>query len=229
MPTTTAVALQFLLVSDDHSTLKIVQSALDSLGSNMTCSTSGGAAVVYLSSHRVDGIILDLPLSSALDVIATVRRTGANRRAFVFVCSGPGSETGEALKGGANVILQKPLDPAAVAASVKTFHGIMASERRRYFRHHVTIPVSFVADAVTQRAMMENLSEGGMAVTMRNPLARSSSAEFSFELPFGPRVAGQAQVMWINDAGLMGLEFRLLHGSSREHLMNWLKNKALQR
>lgn len=228
MPTTTAVALQFLLVSDDHSTLKIVQSALESLGSNMTCSTSGGAALVYLSSHRVDGVILDLPLSPALDVIATIRRAGANRRAFVFVCSTPGHEP-EALKGGANVVWPKPLDSAAIAASVKTFHGIMESERRRYFRHHVTIPVSFVVDAATQRAMMENLSEGGMAVTMRTPLARSSSVEFSFELPFGPRVAGQAQVMWMNDAGMMGLEFRLFHASSREHLVNWLKNKALQR
>lgn len=228
MPTTTAVALQFLLVSDDHSTLKIVQSALESLGSNMTCSTSGGAALVYLSSHRVDGIILDLPISSALDVIATIRRTGANRRAFVFVCSAPGREPAEALKGGANVVWPKPLDSVVIAASVKTFHGIMESERRRYFRHHVTIPVSFVVDSATQRAMMENLSEGGMAVTMRNPLARSSSVEFSFELPFGPRVAGQSQVMWMNDAGMMGLEFRLFHGSSREHLVNWLKNKALQ-
>jgi len=229
MPTTTAIALQFLLVSDDHSTLKIVQGALESLGSNMTCSTSGQAALVYLSSHRVDGIILDLPISSALDVIATLRRAGANRRAFVFVCSTPGHEPAEALKGGANVVLQKPLDPAAIASSVKTFRGIMESERRRYFRHHVTIPVSLVVDAVNQRAMMENLSEGGMAVTMRTPLERSSSVEFSFELPFGPRVAGKAQVMWMNDAGMMGLEFRLFHGSSREHVVNWLKNKALQR
>ena len=229
MPTTTAIALQFLLVSDDHSSLKIVQTALDSLGSNMTCSTSGGAALVYLSSHRVDGIILDLPLPSALDVIATIRRTGANRRAFVFLCLPEGRDPGEALQGGANVVLRKPLDAAAIVASIKTFRGIMESERRRYFRHHVTIPVSFVVDGSTQRAMMENLSEGGMAVTMRNPLARSSSVEFSFELPFGPRVAGQAQVMWMNDAGIMGLEFRLFHGSSREHLVDWLKNKALQR
>ena len=210
MPTTTAVALQFLLVSDDHSTLKIVKGALDTIGSNMTCSTSGGAALVYLSSHRVDGIILDLPLSPALDVIATIRRIGANRRAFVFVCLPEGHEPVEALKGGANVVFRKPLNPAAVASSVKTFHGIMESERRRYFRHHVTIPVSFVVDTVTQRAMMENLSEGGMAVTMRNPLARSSSVEFFFELPFGPRVAGQTQVMWMNEAGMLGMEFRLL-------------------
>jgi hypothetical protein len=42
-------------------------------------------------------------------------------------------------------------------------------------------------------------------------------------------VAGQAQVMWVNDKAIVGLEFRLLHDESREHLLNWLKNKSLQR
>jgi response regulator RpfG family c-di-GMP phosphodiesterase len=229
MPSTTAVALQFLLVSDSHVTLRAVKSALDSLGSGMTCSTTPGAACVYLSSHRVDGIILDLPLNSAVEFIASIRHSGANRRAFMFVCLDIAETPSEALKGGANVLLRKPLDPAAIASSVKTFQGIMESERRRYFRYHVTIPVTLVSDVATQRAMMENLSEGGMAVSIKTSLERSATLEFSFELPFGPRIAGKAQVMWKNQAGLMGLEFRLLHGQSGEHLANWLKNKALQR
>ncbi|HEY1461833.1 MAG TPA: PilZ domain-containing protein [Terriglobales bacterium] len=228
MPTA-AVALQFLLVSDDHSTLKKVQAALDALGSTMNFSTSAGAARVYLSSHRVDGIILDIPLTSAAELITSIRQTGTNRRAFVFVCIGEGQMPSQALRGGANVLLQKPLDPDAIAANIKTFQGIMDAERRRYFRFHVTIPVTISLNTHSHRAMMENLSEGGMAVSIRVPLERSALVEFSFELPFGPRVAGQAQVMWVNDKAIVGLEFRLLHDESREHLLNWLKNKSLQR
>jgi ActR/RegA family two-component response regulator len=195
----------------------------------MNCSTSSGAARVYLSSHRVDGIIIDLPLDSAVDLIAAIRQSGANRRAFVFVCLESAGASADALKGGANVLLQKPLDPGAVASAVKTFQGIMESEQRRYFRYHVTIPVTLVTDSVTQRAMMDNLSEGGMALSMKTSPEPSAMVDFSFELPFGPRVAGQAQVMWKNQAGVMGLEFRLLHDQSRDHLVGWLKNKALQR
>ena len=228
MPSTTAVALQFLLVSDNPSTLKSVKAAMDALGSSMNCSTSAGAARVYLSSHRVDGIILDLPLTSASELISSTRQSGTNRRAFIFVCVEKGQTSTDALRGGANVLLHKPLDPDVIASNVKTFHGIMESERRRYFRFHVTIPVTLTLNASTQRAMMENLSEGGMAVSIRNPLDRSALVEFSFELPFGPRVGGQGQVMWVNDKGIMGLEFRLLHQQSREHLSNWLKNKSLQ-
>lgn len=228
MPSTAVVALQFLLVSDNHATLKIVKSALDGLGSGMNCSTSSGAARVYLSSHRVDGIIIDLPLDSAVDLIAAIRQTGANRRAFIFACHDNADASAEALKSGANALLRKPLEAEAIAASIKTFKGIMESERRRYFRYHVTIPVTMVSDGATVRAMMDNLSEGGMALSLKNPLERSSMVDFSFELPFGPRVAGQGQVMWANEKGLMGLEFRLLHEQSREHLVGWLKTKALQ-
>lgn len=228
MPSSTAVGLRFLLVSENPSTLKAVKTALDSLGSGMDSSTSSGAAIIYLTSHRVDGIILDIPLGNAVEFIATVRRSGVNRRAFIFVCLDAEQNPGDALKGGANVVLQKPIQMDSFTSAVKTFQGIMESERRRYFRHYVTIPVSLVVDGATQRAMMENLSEGGMAISMKNSLERSALVEFSFELPFGPRVAGQAQVMWKNEAGITGMEFRVLHGQSREHLVDWLKNKALQ-
>jgi len=228
MPPSTAGALQFLIVSDDHSTLKKVQAAMETLGSAMNFSTSAGAARVYLSSHRVDGIILDIPLPSAAELITTIRQAGTNRRAFVFVCIGEGQMPSEALRAGANVLLHKPLDPDLIASSIKPFYGIMDAERRRYFRFQVTIPVTITLNTHSHRAMMENLSEGGMAVSARIPLDRSALVEFSFELPFGPRIAGQSQVMWTNDKGIMGLEFRLLHDQSREHLSSWLKNKYLQ-
>jgi response regulator RpfG family c-di-GMP phosphodiesterase len=228
MPPSAAVTLQFLLVSEDHSTLKKVQAALDALGSSMNCSTSAGAARLYLSSHRVNGIILDIPLPSAAELIAAIRQAGTNRRAFIFVCIGEGQMPSEALKGGANVLLHKPLDPDLITLSIKPFYSIMDAERRRYFRFQVTIPVTLTRNTYSQRAMVENLSDGGMAVSARVPLERSELAEFSFELPFGPQVAGQAQVMWTNDKGIMGLEFRLLHEHSREHLSDWLKNKSLQ-
>jgi ActR/RegA family two-component response regulator len=229
MPTTTAVSLQFLLVSDDHSTLKTVKTALDGLSYGMNCSTSAGAARVYLSAHRVDGIIVDLPLNAAADLVASIRQAGANRRAFIFVCLGETEEFTEALKNGANVLIHKPLKPEAIASSIKTFQAIMESERRRYFRYHVTIPVTFESADGPRRAMMDNLSEGGMAVSMKNALEPSSLVEFSFELPFGPRVAGRSHVIWVNTKGMVGLEFRLLHDQSQEHLVNWLRNKSLQR
>jgi DNA-binding response OmpR family regulator len=225
---TTPITLEFLLVSKDHSTLKTVKAAMHGLGSNLNCSTTPDAALFYMSRHRLDGVILDLDVSSAVSLIASIRQGMANRRAFIFVCVENGLDPATALKGGANVLLHKPLDLKTITSNIIAFQGIMASERRRYFRHHVTIPVSLTANGAVHRVMIENLSEGGMAVNvLRSPVERSSLIEFSFELPFGPRVNGRAQIMWVNQAGLTGLEFRLLHGQSKDHLVTWLKKRAL--
>ncbi len=227
MPVASApLTLEFLLVSNDHSTLKTVKTALDGVGSNFNCSTTVEAARFHVSRHRLDGIILDVNVTSAVDLISTIRQGGANRRAFIFVCV-EGTTAPAALKGGANVLLHKPLTAETLASNVRTFKNIMACERRRYFRHHVTIPISLTAQKITQSAMIDNLSEGGIAILLRNPFERSSLIDFSFELPFGPRITGRSQVMWTNSEGVMGVEFRLLHGKSKEHLSSWLTKRAL--
>ena len=223
----TPLTLEFLLVSNDHSTLRTVKTALDGVGSNFSCSTTVEAARFHASRHRLDGIILDVNVNSAVELISSIRQGSANRRAFIFVCA-EAAAAPAALKGGANVLLQKPLTAESIAADIGTFKNIMACERRRYFRHHVTIPVTVTLDKVNQSAMIDNLSEGGIAILLRSPFERSTLIDFSFELPFGPRISGRAQVMWTNSEGVMGVEFRLLHGKSREQLSTWLTKRALK-
>jgi ActR/RegA family two-component response regulator len=221
-----ALTLEFLLVSNNASTLKTVKKALDNVGSNLSCTTSAGAARFHISHHRLDGIIIDLDVDEAVELIAFIREAGSNRRAFVFVCVESMSAS-LALKGGANVLLHKPLTAEFISQNVNTFKNIMASERRRYFRHHVTILITLTANGASQAAMIDNLSEGGAAILVRNPFERTAVIDFSFELPFGPRVTGSAQVMWTNKEGIMGVEFRVLHGRSKEDLSSWLCQRAL--
>lgn len=223
----TPITLEFLLVSNNPSTLMVVKKAADSIGSNLNCVTSAGAARVHIAQHRLDGVILDMDVDSAAEIILFIRQGSSNRRAFIFVCA-EAAAAPAALKGGANVLLQKPLTAESIAADIGTFKNIMACERRRYFRHHVTILISLTFNGMTQAAMLDNLSEGGAAILMRNPFERSGVLDFSFELPFGPRIAGRAQVMWTNSEGIMGVEFRLLHGTSKDDLANWLGQRALK-
>jgi len=222
------IALEFLLVSDDHSTLKTVKSVLNELGSNLNCSTTAQAASLYLSCHRLDGAILDLDMHSVGELITSIRKGGSSQRAFIFVCVREGAEPAAVLKLGANAVLYKPLNPETITAHIRSFQAMMAAERRRYFRHQVTIPVSLTVQGTGHSAMIDNLSQGGMAVLLGKQLDPSLPVDFSFELPFGPRVHGTAQVAWSNDTqGLMGFEFRVLHGESGEHLAAWLTKRSL--
>lgn len=222
---TASVPLEFLLVSGDHSNLNTVKTGLGSIGANLGCTTAQEARD-YVDHHKVDGIILDLEVGRAVDFITSVRFGAANRRAFIFACVGGNTESAAALKGGANALLRKPVTPESIASGVKAFKGIIVCERRRSFRHPVTLPVHLTTPAANHRALMENISEGGMAVRLPKSLDTSSLVDFSFELPFAARITGSGKVVWANREGLMGVEFFGLQQIARKALLAWLRDRA---
>lgn len=222
---TAIVPLEFLLVSSDHSTLKDVTAAVSNVGVNLGCTTTPQGARDYIGRHKVDGLILDLEVGTALDVINSVRGGNANRRAFIFACVANKTDSAAALKGGANALLERPLTQASISSGIRAFKGIIVCERRHYFRHAVMVPVVLLAGDAKHRAIMENISEGGMAVRLPRTLATSTHVDFSFELPFGPRIPGTGRVAWSNREGLMGVEFLVMDPGARKILLSWLRDR----
>ena len=74
--------------------------------------------------------------------------------------------------------------------------------------------------------IVENISQGGMAVRMPCLLPNSSTVEFSFDLESGVSVEGSAQLRWASQDGLSGMEFRILPPRCKDELMNWLREQA---
>lgn len=222
---TPALALEFLLVASESFTATAVQAALQEVGASLECSPSLDAARDLVASRKVDGVILDVDIKTALDLIARMRRS-KNARAFAFVCVKNDAEEAVALKGGANALLNKPLSVEAIAAKIGSFKSIIASERRRYRRHDVTLPVVITLGGIAYPGIVENISQGGMAVRMPCLLPNSSTVEFSFDLESGVSVEGSAQLRWASQDGLSGMEFRILPPRCKDELMNWLREQA---
>ena len=219
------ITFEFLLVSNESSAQEAVHEALGAVGGKVESATSVEAARALITTHKVDGVILDVDIKSALDLISRMRHS-KNARAFAFVCVKNDAEEAVALKGGANALLTKPLNVESVSATVRSFKSIMASERRRYQRHDVTLPVVIGLAENTYQGIIENISQGGMAVRLPCLLPESSVVEFSFELETGAAIEGNAQLRWANPHGLIGMEFRSLPPQSRDGLTSWLREKA---
>lgn len=219
------ITFEFLLVSNESSAQEAVHEALSAVGGTVESATSIEAARDLITTHKVDGVILDVDIKSALDLISRMRHS-KNARAFAFVCVNNDAEEAVALKGGANALLAKPLSVESVSATVRSFKSIMASERRRYQRHDVTLPVVIGLSENTYQGIIENISQGGMAVRLPCLLPEASVLEFSFELDGGIAIEGNAHLRWSNPHGLAGMEFRSLPPQSREGLTSWLREKA---
>jgi DNA-binding response OmpR family regulator len=117
---TSAVTLEFLLVSSESFTVSSVQAALREVGGSFTCVPSTDAARELITTRKVDGVILDVDIKNALDLIARMRRS-KNARAFAFVCVRNDAEEAVVLKGGANAILMRPLSVNKVSSQVGSF------------------------------------------------------------------------------------------------------------
>ena len=220
-----AVTLEFMLVSGEETVAEAVQTALEEIGAAVTSASAPDVAADLVTSCKVDGVVLDADIKTSLDLISRMRRS-KNARAFAFVCVNNDAEEAVALKGGATATLPKPLDPRAVSAKIKSFKSIIISERRRYQRIDVTLPVVLALGESTYQGIIENISQGGMAVQLPCILNNSSVVEFSFEFDGGMTIEGDACIRWTRPDGLTGMEFRLLPPRCKDDLMAWLREQA---
>ncbi len=214
--------LEFLLVSNNYKTLTAVTGGLKQFGASFGFVPTTDSAREYLGRRKMDGIIVDLQVHGALDLIQAIRKGSSNRYAAVFACLESAQESPAALAAGANFFLHQPLTAESVLSHVTAAQTMMAQERRRFFRHPVSLPVFLAAGGAQQRAMMVNVSEGGMAVRVAKPLKDAAIVDFAFEFSFGHAISGKGRIAWSNREGMAGIEFQLFRGKGKEHLLHWL-------
>ena len=147
-------ALEFLLISNDHHTLTVVADGLQQIGMrfNFVPTSEGGRD--FINRHKVDGIIVDLDVPGAQELILSVRHGGSNRDAVIFACLPRSSKSPVAIVPGATFLLTRPPTPESVVSQVSAARHSMLGERRRFFRYRVALPVYLRSDGEEQRVLM---------------------------------------------------------------------------
>lgn len=181
----------------------------------------------YILRRKIDGVFLDMSVEGASPLIETIRKGNSNRHAVIFACIGPTDEPARLLQAGANFLLYKPLVSDAVMQALNTAGRLINSERKRYLRHEVRVPVALKIREGQLNAMTANISSGGMAVQCSSTYAPGSSLQFAFDLPEG-KISGQGEVAWMKPDGFMGIKFFLLADQYKKSLFNWLDKRELR-
>jgi hypothetical protein len=194
----------------------------------MNCAPSTLSARDYISRRKIDGIIIDLNIEGALELVDGVRKGNSNRFSVVFACVRSPEEATSAIQAGANFVVHRPLTEEKMFQTLNAAAALMSSERRRYFRYALMVPVALKFGGVEMRATMSNLSEGGMAVCCLSEKQAGSDVNFSFNLPFGGVIHGKGEVAWINAEGLTGIKCHILHDNGHDSLSQWVKRRAFE-
>jgi len=217
--------LQLLLVSNDYATLRTLRAASAELGAGLACMATKDAACDYVSRRKLDGIFLDLEIPDWAHVVDALRLGTSNHYAVIFACVTNRLAAKSARMIGAHVLLQMPLALNDVVSNLQASRELMIRERRRYFRHQTYLPVSLIVNGIEQHALVTNISEGGMAVRVMQPLDQSSLVDFSFQLRSGPTITGRGNIAWHDSEGMVGIGFQFIRDTGRELLLSWLESQ----
>jgi DNA-binding NarL/FixJ family response regulator len=217
--------LEFLVVCKDHQIVKAVAAAIHTLHGRLNCASSVTTARDYLGWRKVDGIVIDMNLPGAPELIGRMRGGSPNRFSVVFACVDSPAESQVAIRAGANFVLHQPLLPDKIAHIFTAAADMMVAEKRRYFRYPLMVPVELKMKERQVESTMSNLSEGGMAIWSLYYHTPGSSIQFAFEIPFGGLIRGDGEVAWTNADGLAGIKFNVLAEEACNHLSAWIARR----
>jgi CheY-like chemotaxis protein len=219
---------EFLVVCTEGNVFRAVASAVRKVHGRLNCAPTVSAAHDYLSRRKVDGLVLDLRLRGAMELVQQIRGANLGKVMVIFACARYDAETQCALRAGANFVLRQPLIPDKIANIFSLSTAMMTSDKRRYARYPLMVPVELKVDGKLAESTMSNLSEAGMAIWSVQSYAAGARLQFSFDLPFGERIQGNGEVAWTSADGLLGIRFNILDDKAYSCVSNWIALRNAQ-
>ncbi len=218
-------------MSRDEEVLRILRPTLDKLAIAVEVCQEAKKASEILISEKFDAIIIDCDdLPGGVEVLQGLRATPSNRSSVAFaLLNGKKTTTQEAFGMGVNFVLQKPVNTLNASRCFHAALNFMERERRRYFRQPVKMPVRMVLGEKELQATSTDISEGGIALMLRQSLPKAATPRLQFTLPDTRLTLDvETELAWADLKGRVGLRFLNVPQSSVELLEGWL-NQQLEK
>jgi DNA-binding response OmpR family regulator len=222
---------QALLCSSDSQVVSALQRILTSSGIVLEICTQADVGMARLHQEKFDAVFIDcddLPLGGEL--LKALRTTPSNKQAIAFALLNGGTDVQKAYKLGANFTLEKPLTVDLTTRTLRAATGLIARERRRYFRQevcaHVQMWIKHEGSETESSALMTNLSETGMLLSQVE-LRPNLKVRFEFTLPWTEiLVRGAGVVTWAS-AEFAGVRIAVPRAMKRT-LEDWVNDRAFR-
>ncbi|PYX64171.1 MAG: hypothetical protein DMG74_14010 [Acidobacteria bacterium] len=225
------MGLECLIVTSDPVLLGHIKSNFSMHSAVLDLRQDSASAIELLSRRHLDGLIIDCDdVPGGTEALGQVRNGLSNKETLILAVVNGFTSTERALDLGANFVLCKPLQESRLRGILDIALPKMEREHRRYFRYEIDLPVWFrnhLGQSFTAR--MKNVSEGGIAIKLVDPVRLKGIVPLEFEVPsIEPQVFhAKADVVW-SDAFEMGLRFLYIEKESEVALRSWLNSLEAQ-
>ena len=222
------MTLESLLLSRDTDLVRVLRPTLEKLAIDVEICQEARAAADILVSEKFDAVIVDCDdLKGGLEVLQGLRSTPSNKSSVTFaILNGKKTTTHDAFGMGANFVLQKPISALNASRCFNAALNFMVKERRRYFRQPVRMIVHVLLGDKELKAASTDISEGGIALQLREALPKGVAPRLKFTLPETSLTMDiETEVAWADIKGRVGCRFQNVPQSSQEALERWLDER----
>jgi diguanylate cyclase (GGDEF)-like protein/PAS domain S-box-containing protein len=216
-----------LLVSADPVTVRQFSLALRELSISPEACQDAASAALLLKRRKFDAVIVDLQLGEQSGhILDEARLSPSNRTAVTFGIGDNDAAGTAAFRKKSQFVFDRPLSAESIHKTLKPAYGLILRERRRYFRHPVSLPVIIQRQSRQEiRCSSVNVSGGGMALSTQVPLVPGESVRVQFTLPDQktPFLA-ESTICW-SKTGNLGVRFVSISDEHKSELQSWLSQK----
>src|SRR5579859_6957218 len=225
------MSLKALLLCSDAKIVRVLRRVLGDLDIAVELCADADSALRKLTRQRFEAIIVDCADDGANDVLKSARSAPCNKQAVAVAIVEPIVGLKAVFDVGAHFVLYKPVSGERAKASFRAARALMKSERRRNVRVAVQIPVTMHSAGVdgSMRVLTTDLSEGGMAVSLKRGFRPSGRWKIAFTLP-GTQISLDlpAEFAWEGSREQAGLRFQQISPDATRHLRDWLKKNSAE-
>lgn len=221
------MGLECLIVTEDPALLAEMRATLEPRGVSLQFRRDSQSAGELASRVHLDGLVMDCDVRGSASALDQVRNSRANQQTLILAVVNASLKEREAIELGADFALSKPIQPVRLNNILELAIPKMEREHRRYFRYEVDLPVRF-CDQLGQsfvRGSIQNISEGGLAIKLLDPVKLKGVVSLQFELPsVEPQLfRGKAEIVW-SDSFAMGLRFLYVEKEATACFHSWLNS-----
>jgi CheY-like chemotaxis protein len=225
------MALDCLVVTCDPILLGQIKSNFSARGVSLDLRQDSASAVELACRRHWDGLIIDCDdVAGGTDALVNVRKSRSNQETLIVAVLNGSTSREAALDLGANFVLCKPIEDSRLRGVLDLAVSKMEREHRRYFRYDIDLPVHFQNHLEQSfSTTMKNISEGGMAIKLVDPVHLNGVVPVDFDIPSVRPLAfhAKADVVW-SDSFAMGLRFLHMEKSCEAALQSWLGSLEAQ-
>jgi DNA-binding NarL/FixJ family response regulator len=221
------MGLECLILTEDPALLGDMRATLGAREVSLQSRQDSESAVELASRRHLDGLVVDCEVAGGASALDQLRNSRANRQTLMLAVVSESRKEREAIELGADFALNKPVQETRLNNILELAIPKMEREHRRYFRYRLDLRVRF-RDPLEQALIegsLENVSEGGMAIKLIDPVKLKGVVIVEFDLPSVERQLfhGKAEIVWSNSF-VMGLRFLYIEKAAAACFHSWLNS-----